>query len=576
MRGWVAGAFLQTSFVVLALSSLSCGDEKVVQTACREDQECSGGFLCEDFRCVSPESKSCTSVIDGNPILQPTPYSVSFGGLDTNESIQKVQLHNIGNCTLTLFEAQMKGGADSPFSCEWCKGSFPVEIFPGRSKEIEIKFTASSVASFSDQLLLLSDDKEFPELRLPIHAQFNGIPNLRVTPNPIDFGYVAQGRQGKRAIQITNQGSGIAEMRIKSIRIEPATTQDFAITAELPGPLDLKPVSIDDKAIISFEAHYNPRSNAKHTVELVIDTNKGEVRMPMTGNSETPPKLQLNPPAIDLGRVPLGTTNTRPLTILNEGGAPLTVTYAWGGPTPTTDLFATPTVIPNILPGGYLELQVSVTATALGPISGLLTLTTNDPSKPSVTIQVLAEGIPGPGPQVVKLEMTFDNGTDNAFDKDLRNVDMTLEHPYGYVCNKQTPNPTTWGNYGAPSWISFGPKEEPERIVLAGAITDGTYRVMLQYQEDCSALPTELLAGILGISVDALITYLSGGVINVPGQDIAQIIKNVCLSRSGTNATVRVYVNGTIIKEKTVSLAKLGDSTYALDLVRSAGTFSVP
>lgn len=576
MRGWVAGAFLRAAVATFALSSLSCGDEKVIQTACREDQECEGGFLCEDYRCVSPESKSCTSMIDGNPILQPSPYTVSFGALDTNEAVQKIQLHNIGNCTLTLFEATMNGGAASPFSCEWCNGTFPVEIFPGRAKEIEVKFTASAVASFSDELKLLSDDREYPELRLPIHAQFNGIPALRITPDPIDFGYVAQGRQGRRFIQITNQGSGIAEMTIKAIRLESATTQDFALTAELAAPVILKPVSIDDSAIISFEAHYHPRSNAQHVVDLVVETNKGEVRMPLTGNSETPPKLVFNPPSIDLGRVPLGTTNTLPLTLLNEGGAPLSVSYAWGGPTPSTDLFATPTVIPNIAPGAYIELQVSVTATALGPISGLLTLTSNDPSKPSVTLQVLAEGIAGPGPEVVKLEMTYDNGTDNAFDKDVRNVDMTLEHPYGYVCNKQTPAPLTWGNYGTPTWISFGPKEEPERIILAGAITDGTWRVMLHYREDCSSLPTDLLAGLLGISLDALVLYLSGGVVNIPGGDVAALIKNVCLSHSSTNATVRVYVNGAIIREKTVSLAKIGDSVYALDLVRSNGTFSVP
>ena len=109
--------------------------------------------------------------------------------------------------------------------------------------------------------------------------------------------------------------------------------------------------------------------------------------------------------------------------------------------------------------------------------------------------------------------MTYDNGADNAFDKDLRNVDMTLEHPFGYVCNKQYPHPTNWGELRQRRrWISFGAKEEPERIVLADATQDGTYRVMVQYMEDCSSLPTELLAGLLGISVDALIAYLSGGV----------------------------------------------------------------
>ena len=40
------------------------------------------------------------------------------------------------------------------------------------------------------------------------------------------------------------------------------------------------------------------------------------------------------------------------------------------------------------------------------------------------------------------------------------------------------------------------------------------------------------------------------------------------------NSRHGVYVNGAIIKEKTVSLGKKGDSLYALDLVRSGGKFT--
>lgn len=272
--------------------------------------------------------------------------------------------------------------------------------------------------------------------------------------------------------------------------------------------------------------------------------------------------------------MPLGATNVRSLTLLNEGGVPLQIQYLWGGPQPSTDLFATPQVVPPITPGAYVALQVAVTATALGPINGLLVLTTNDPSRPSVTIPVTAKGVAGPGPEVVKVEMIYDNGSDNAFDEDLRDVDLTLEHPYGYVCNKQTPSPSNWGNHGTPSWIAFGPKEEPERIILPGATEDGTWQVTLQYMEDCSALPTELMAGILGISVDVLIAYLTGGVGDLDSGEVGDLIQSVCLSRSASNATVRVYVNGALIQEKTVALAKKGQTSHVLDLVRTSGKFS--
>ncbi|MFL5320123.1 MAG: choice-of-anchor D domain-containing protein [Myxococcaceae bacterium] len=576
MSAWPQGRVpaLRLLFALAPIALWSCSHDRVVDAPCQDDSQCASGTLCENFRCVPAETKSCDVVIDGNPILQPDPYSVQFGELDGAESTTTIKIHNIGNCTLTLFEATLEKGDASPFTCDLCTAPMPIEIFPGREKEVQVSFKAPTVGTYDDAIKILSDDKEFPELKVPLHANFIGTPDLRVQPNPVDFGYVAMGRMNKKAMQISNQGTGTAPITVNKVAFDPADTQDFELVGAPTSDVTLKPISISRDAVIAFEVQYHPRSSAQHHVDLVITNSKGELRIPVSGNSETPPKLTFSPTSIDLGKVPLGHTNVQPLTLLNEGGAPLNISYSWGGPNPTTDLYGTPAVLPAIVPGAYVDLQIAFTATSIGQITGLLVLTTNDPSKPSVTIPVTAEGIQGPGPEVVKIDMTFDNGTDGVFDKDIRNVDMTLEHPYGYVCNKGTPAPTNWGNYGNPSWISFAPKEEPERIVLADATQDGKYRVMLTYMEDCKSLPTELLAGILGISVDALVTYLSSGVINVNGQDVSQLISNVCLSHGGSNATVRVYVNGTLIKEKTASLSHKGDNTYVLDLIRNNGTFS--
>ncbi|MFN7134965.1 MAG: choice-of-anchor D domain-containing protein, partial [Myxococcales bacterium] len=423
-------------------------EEKLIASSCREDSHCTNGFLCEDFQCVPAETKSCEVVIEGNPILQPQPYSVSFGELDTEESTQTLTLHNIGNCTLTLFEAALTNKDGSPFSSDLLAAKFPVEIFPGRSRQFSVTFKGSGVGTFADDLLILSDDREFPELKVPLRATFLGVPELRVLPNPVDFGYVAQGRHARKAMQITNQGTGTAPLTVLSVTLDPKENEDFELQPEPNEQVVLAPTKADAKAVLPFELVYHPRSNAQHESHLVVVTNKGEVRVKLSGNSETPPKLNFNPASLDLGQVPLGSTNFQALTLVNEGGAPLHVQYSWGGPRPTTDLFTVPTVIPPIAPGQYLEIQVGFTATAVGKIEGLLVLASDDPARPSVTLPVHAEGIAGAGPQVVKLEMTFDNGADGAFDKDLRNVDMSLEHPFGYVCNKQNPNPTNWGAYG--------------------------------------------------------------------------------------------------------------------------------
>jgi hypothetical protein len=561
----------------VALCVTGCTKDKVVAANCRADDDCQAGSLCENYECVPREAKACEIVLEGNPILQPSPHTVDFGVVDSQAALlQTVTLHNIGNCTLTLFEATL-ANKDVGVTCDLCDTSFPKEVWPGRSLDIQLSYTPGMVRDSVTELTLLSDDKEYPTLRVPIRANYIGTPQLVASPNPVDFGYTAQNRLTRRTVQLSNQGTGTAPVTITSVALSPAGTMDFSlvpVTMDLPRTL--APVSVDRTAVQTLEVRYTPRTSADHTADLVVTTSKGTFTVPLTGTSSSAPEVTVSPAMLDLGDVTLGTSTFRTLTIVNEGGAPLTVRPTWGGMMFTTDFSTNPQVVPDVVPSQYVEVQVQVTATREGVLQAILNLETNDPVRPTVSIPVTARGVLGGGAEVVKLEMTFDNGADNAFDDDVRNVDMTLEHPFGYVCNKQTPNPMNWGNFGSASWLAFAPKEEPERIILADSRQDGTYRVMVNYQNDCASLPTDLLAGILGVSVEVLVGYFSGGAIPVPGQDIGDIIQSICFDKSSSAVTIKVFVNGVLTAEKNANLGRKGDSAYVLDLVRQNSTFSVP
>ena len=570
------------SLIVLLLSTgvaagvAGCTKEKVVAANCRADDDCKAGSLCENYECVPREAKACDIVLEGNPILQPSPHTVDFGIVDSQAALsQTVTLHNIGNCTLTLFEATLKD-KNAGFTCDLCDTTFPKEVWPGRSLEIQLGYTPGQVRDSITELTLLSDDKEYPTLRVPIRANYIGTPDLVASPNPVDFGYTAQGRLTRKTVQISNQGTGTAPVTITAVALSPADTMDFSLVAPTTLPRTLAPVTVDRTAVQTLEVRYTPRTLANHTAELVVTTTKGTFSVPLAGTSSSAPAVTVTPAMIDLGDVTLGTSTFRTLTVVNGGGAPLTIRPTWGGMMFTTDFSTNPQIIPDVVPAQYVEVQVQVTATREGVLQAILNLETNDPLRPTVSIPVTARGVLGTGAEVVKLEMTFDNGADNAFDNDVRNVDMTLEHPFGYVCNKQTPNPMNWGNYGTASWLAFAPKEEPERIILADSRQDGTYRVMVNYQNDCASLPTDLLAGILGISVDVLVGYLSGGTIPINGQDVGNLIQSICLDKSGTAVTVKVFINGVLTAEKNANLGRKGDSTYVLDLVRQNSMYRVP
>lgn len=559
----------------VALGVTGCTKDKVVAANCRIDDDCQAGSLCENYECVPREAKACDLVLEGTPILQPSPHTVDFGVVDAQAALlQTITLHNIGNCTLTLFEATLKDPT-AGFTCDLCDTTFPKEVWPGRSLDLTVSYTPGTVRESVTELTLLSDDKEYPTLRVPIRANYIGTPQLVASPTPVDFGYTAQGRLTRRSVQLSNQGTGTAPITVTAVALAPADTMDFALVAPTELPRALAPVSADRTAVQTLEVRYTPRTLADHTADLVVTTSKGTFTVPLKGTSSSAPSISVTPTTIDLGDVTLGTSNFKTITIVNMGGAPLTVHPTWGGQMFTTDFSTNPQIVPDVAPAQYVEVQVLVTATREGPLQAILNLESNDPARPTVSIPVTARGVLGGGAEVVKLEMTFDNGADNAFDDDVRNVDMTLEHPFGYICNKQNPNPMNWGNYGTASWLAFAPKEEPERIILADSRQDGTYRVMVNYQADCASLPTDLLAGILGISVEVLVGYLSGGAIPIPGQDVGDLIQSICLDTSSTAVTVKVYVNGMLVSEKNANLGRKGDSTYVLDLIRQNSMFRV-
>ena len=578
-----APGLLAFALLLAALPACETETTPIFIARCVNDLSCGGGEVCVDGACLPRDAVSCQSIEGGQAILQPGPVVLDFGHTGSGTSRTDLALRNIGNCTLTVFEAYLEKESASPFQCPFCIGdNFPLELFPFRDAELSLFFTPrDGVGTYEDTLILLSDDAEFTELRIPVRARFNGLPEAAVIPADLDFDYVPVGRTVTRTVEVTNRGTGTAPLRISRIEIETATSSAGAFSFEPPldNPVELLPRSSGTADSHVVHVRYHPRAVEAHSAQLVLYTNQprdGVVRVPLIGSSKTPARISVSPPAIQFGPVPIGQTTAQPLTVVNQGGSPLRISYRWGGTGLSTDLSALPQVVQPIPPGQYTELQVLVTATALGPITGLLIIETNDPTRPTVTVPVSADGQPVVGAQVVKIDMNFDNGSDSVFDDDLRNVDMALENPFGLIVNKQLPNPTNWGAFGNPSWFAFGPKEEPERIVLPDAQADGTYRVLLTYMEDCSSLPSRFLAAVLGISVDVLIAYFTGAVIpGVSGGAVANAIESLCFSRSGTSVTVTIYLNGGVVAEVPARLSRKGDYLYAADLVRQGGVFTV-
>ncbi len=119
------------------------------------------------------------------------------------------------------------------------------------------------------------------------------------------------------------------------------------------------------------------------------------------GTPEPPPAIAVNPGSIDFGAVPLQyfigiavtVANTGPCEMLN---ATLAVTGAafvltTGNPTtlPMTNAPMNAVVPPNM----SQSFTVVFAPTAMGPANGALTITSNDPNNPTVTVPLTGNGV---------------------------------------------------------------------------------------------------------------------------------------------------------------------------------------
>lgn len=555
---------------------------------CTVDDDCAAGKLCQAGACVPDDTVSCTMVQGGKAILQPNPPQIDFGSVSAETASRALDLKNIGSCTLTIFDAHFKGAAASPFACPACgAGVFPLELFPFRTRTLPVLFSPRGIGDASDTLVLSSDDADYPELDIPIRARFDGQPVVVASPPALDFGYVPAGARASQTVQISNHGSGDAPLQILAVTLDATATSAFSFAPALTAPVAVVPLSRDPKAGYAVNVRYAPIPAATPSATgiaagpdraaLVVQTSAAgaPLRIPLSGSSAQPPRISISPPMVQFGSVPMGRATTQMLTIVNMGGAPLEVQYAWGGAGFTTDFGATPGAVPRIAPGDYGQLQLQVTPTAVGDLASILVVKSNDPMQPTAAIPVSATGAAVAGAQVVKIDLSYDQGSDAALSQDIRSIDVTLEDPDGLVCNAQSQTPKTWGVYGNPTWLSFGPKGDPKRIVLPDSTQDGTYRVSLSYTEDCSALPTGLLASLLGVSGDVLIAYLTGGAVSVDPGTISKAIDQTCLKHDGAAATVSISVNGQVVSEKPVRLGKKGDAVRAAEIVRTNGQYTV-
>lgn len=202
---------------------------------------------------------------------------------------------------------------------------------------------------------------------------------LAVPVTTLDFSNLRLNDAQTREFTITNSGTG--QMMVT---LTPPANAAFKLVTN--GTFLLRPGEGMD-VIVSFA----PTTAGAQTSTLKVN----ETSVTLRGSAFANPTPDLSvPSSFDLGDAEIGRTKDRSLTLLNDGGAALTISSA----TVTTGFSIVTTLPMTIEAGRIAALTLRLAAATAGARTGQLTLVSDDMVHTPKTVALTARGVTGPVP----------------------------------------------------------------------------------------------------------------------------------------------------------------------------------
>ncbi|MHA2620993.1 MAG: DUF7619 domain-containing protein [bacterium JZ-2024 1] len=226
----------------------------------------------------------CTGEVVG-PDITVWPTSHNYGTLTVGQQADKVfQVWNDGNADLHI---GVVTDPLAPFSkiADTCSNQ---TLAPAQTCEITYRFQPTSEGTFTGNSTIPSDDPDEPSV--VVNLSGNGVaPDIEVSPDPVDFGGVHEGRS--YAVSITVRNSGNGNLIIGTIS---APTGPFHTVEDYCSSKTLESSGICYLRIEFTPPPSPPFSGGVHTGSLSIPSNDPDENpyvLPLRGVEVSPPVL---------------------------------------------------------------------------------------------------------------------------------------------------------------------------------------------------------------------------------------------------------------------------------------------
>lgn len=262
--------------------------------------------------------------VPGGPHLVVSPAFVDFGLQPVGwETRRRFEISNLGEEGPVLVLAMEVEGADGTTFRAEPEQSLPVDV-GFAPLAVEAIFEPGSAEHHAAVLVVVTNDDEQPELRIPLSGQgvASGTCDLVALPPRLRFGLVLQGGTYERAVELRQGGTETCV--IWDVGLEEGGSELFADAGLPEGPTLLAPgehvrlpirFSTEDAPVRRYEATLRVRHTDASTDPLLI---------PVSG---LPGELDLvaTPNPVEMGSWPLGFRNFRPVKLGNRSDVDVTI-----------------------------------------------------------------------------------------------------------------------------------------------------------------------------------------------------------------------------------------------------------
>ena len=423
------------------------------------------------------DSASAVSVpvdVIQQPKLEVPAAPVNFGELRVGDTpTREVKLRSTGTGTLTVASV-----ATTSTALELVDDvQFPLMIRPGDEDTLTFRFNAATAGRFTGTIRIAHNDPAGSSIAVEAVVISPNAPRFVPPDAGLDFGNVNVGQSRDLTLTLRNTGGSALSITAATF----GNAQFRLISPALPAS-----VAAGLSAVFTFR--FSPTTAGNQSSTLAILSNDPllprwdtTLRGAGLGTTQPPPQNA----RLDFGNVNVGQSVDQTLTIRNTGTASLTVSAI----TSTNLRFTVTATTPfTIAAGGQQSVTVRFTPIAAGSQTGSLLLTVNDPTVPTITVDLTGTGVAVATGGLRTVTLQIDDGT---FERGVR-LDRAGDT---FVVNRLTP-PSYPATLKAVR-IRFGdqgPEPGSTINVLAGTHAAGT-----------ETLGSPTLRGTLGrISFDAV------------------------------------------------------------------------